>query len=319
MPTSSGCAGVSEIVVKVLVTGADGFIGKHLVRTLLHEHHTITAACRPDTPVPLEWSGALEVLRFELSDATSVGEAVGAKVDAIIHLAGVSYSQDAKDKPDEAWNVTVGGTKRLLDAVNARRTTGEEGPLVLVTSSAEVYGNGEPRPRVETDTTRPTSVYAASKLGAEAAAAHAFAAWGLRVIIVRPFPATGPGQTNRLVPNWLAELQEGKQEIEGDPNIVRDYTDVRDTATGYLALISRGRPGETYNIASGREVRFGELFAKLTAALGVNARLVPPSKPRPGSPYLVGDPSKLRQHTGWRANIPLEKTLADMIIDAQAH
>jgi GDP-4-dehydro-6-deoxy-D-mannose reductase len=304
--------------VKVLVTGADGFIGKHLVKILLHEHHTIVAACRPDTAVPPDWSGALEVLPFELADATSVRKALGAKADAIIHLAGVSYSPDAKNNPDEAWNVTVGGTKRLLDAVNTERTIGEKGPLVLVTSSAEVYGEGELRPRVETDTTRPTSVYAATKLGAEAAAAYAVAAWGIRVIIVRPFPATGPGQTNRLVPNWLAELQEGKQEIKGDPNIVRDFTDVRDTAAGYVALIARGRPGETYNIASGREVRFGELFAKVTATLGVNARLVPPSKPRPGLPYLVGDPSKLQQDTGWRADIPLEQTLRDMV-DAQAH
>jgi GDP-4-dehydro-6-deoxy-D-mannose reductase len=304
--------------VKVLVTGANGFIGKHLVTTLLDARHKVVAACKPDTAVPPDWIGALEVVSLELSDLTSVQEAVRVKADAIIHLAGISYTQDAEKNPAEAWNVIVGGTKRLLDAINAERMTGDTGPRVLLTSSAEVYAEGEPRPRVETDTTRPTSVYGASKLGAEAVAAYALAAWGMPVIIVRPFPATGPGQTNRLVPNWLGELQKGKREIEGDSNIVRDFTDVRDTAAGYVALLARGRPGETYNIASGREVRFGELFAKLTETLGIKARLVPPSKPRPGAPYLVGDPSKLQRHTGWQPTIPLGQTLSDLI-DAQAH
>jgi GDP-4-dehydro-6-deoxy-D-mannose reductase len=274
--------------VKVLVTGANGFIGKHLVTTLLDARHKVVAACKPDTAAPPDWIGALEVVSLELSDLTSVQEAVRVKADAIIHLAGISYTQDAEKNPAEAWNVIVGGTKRLLDAINAEGMTGDTGPRVLVTSSAE------------------------------AVVAYALAAWGMPVIIVRPFPATGPGQTNRLVPNWLGELQKGKREIEGDSNIVRDFTDVRDTAAGYVALLARGRPGETYNIASGREVRFGELFAKLTETLGIKARLVPPSKPRPGAPYLVGDPSKLQRHTGWQPTIPLGQTLSDLI-DAQAH
>jgi GDP-4-dehydro-6-deoxy-D-mannose reductase len=323
MPISNGFATADEVpfVVKVLVTGANGFIGRHLARALLDAGYKVLAAYKPDSSLPPEWSGApeLEVVPLELSDPVSVQEAVRTKPDGIIHLAGVSYSQDATKNPDDAWDVTVHGTKSLLDAVKAQRKTGEAGPLVLVTSSAEVYGQGDLRPRVETDETRPLSVYAASKLGAEAAAAHAIAAWGLRVIVVRPFPATGPGQTNRLVPNWLAELRERKREIEGDPDIVRDFTDVRDTAAGYVALMARGRPGETYNIASGREVRFGELFTKLTGMLGIDARLVPPSRSRAAARYLVGDPRKLQQHTGWQATIPLEQTLADMIGDAQAN
>jgi GDP-4-dehydro-6-deoxy-D-mannose reductase len=171
---------------------------------------------------------------------------------------------------------------------------------------------------VETDATRPTTPYGASKLGAEAAAAHAIAAWELPVIVVRPFPATGPGQTNRVIPNWLTALRKGERHIEGDGHIVRDYLDVRDTAAGYVALLSKGRPGETYNIASGRGVRFDELFAGLTAAARISAKLIPPSVPRPGPPYLVGDSRKLQQETGWQPTIPLDQTLSDLI-DAQAH
>lgn len=305
--------------MRVLVTGADGFIGRHLVQALLHDGHSVVAGCRPGTKVPLEWSGVLEVVSFELADSASVQRAVRTRANAIIHLAGISYSQEAKENPEAAWSITVGGTKNLLDAVKSARATGETGPLVLVTSSAEVYGEGDPRPRVESDEIRPASPYAASKLGVEAAAAHALAAWSLPVIIIRPFPAIGPGQTNRLVPIWLTELRKGNQRIEGDPHIVRDFTDVRDTAAGCVALMSRGRPGETYNIASGREIRFEELFAKLTSLLGVKAELVPPAQPRAGARYLVGDATKLQQHTGWRPTISLEKTLADMIADAQAN
>jgi len=259
-------------------------------------------------------STRLRTVPLELGSGESIEDALSAEPDAIVHLAAIAYSRDAARDPRQTWDVNVGGTARLLAAVAGRSRPA----TVLVTSSAEVYGAGEPRPRVETDATRPTSVYGASKLGAEAAAAHAAAAWGLPVMIVRPFPATGPGQTNRLIPNWLAALRNGQRTIEGDAHTVRDFLDVRDTAAGYVALLSSGRPGETYNLASGRGVRFDELFSKLAASAGVSATLVPPSKPRGEPPYLVGDARKLQQHTGWQPTIPLGQSLSDLI-DAQAY
>ncbi|MBA3761526.1 MAG: NAD(P)-dependent oxidoreductase [Gemmatimonadales bacterium] len=304
--------------MKVLVTGANGFVGTHLVEALLDRKHDVVAACRPGTPQPQQWVGRsptrLRTMALELGNDEAIKEALSSQPDAIVHLAAISYSRDAVNDPLQAWDVNVGGTARLL-AGAARRS---RAVTVLVTSSAEVYGDGELRPRVETDATRPTSPYGASKLGAEAAAAHATAAWGLPVIVVRPFPATGPGQTNRLIPNWLAALQKGERNIEGEGHIVRDYLDVRDTAAGFAALLTKGRPGETYNLASGRGVRFDELFATLTASAGISAKLVPPSKPRRESPYLVGDSGKLQQHTGWHPTIPLDQTLSDLI-DAQTH
>lgn len=304
--------------MKVLVTGANGFVGRHLVEALLEKKHEVVAAWRPGTDQPARWlqasSTRLQTVPLELGSDESIEEALSTEPDSIVHLAAIAYSRDAAKDPRQTWDVNVGGTARLLAAAAGR----SRAPTVLVTSSAEVYGEGEPRPRVETDTTRPTDVYGASKLGAEAAAAHAAAAWGLPVIVVRPFPATGPGQTNRLIPNWLAALRNGERNIEGEAHIVRDYLDVRDTAAGYVTLLTSGRPGETYNLASGRGVRFDELFASLSASAGISARLVPPSRPRPGAPYLVGDSRKLQQHTGWQPTIPLDRTLVDLI-DAQAH
>jgi nucleoside-diphosphate-sugar epimerase len=310
--------------MKVLVTGADGFVGRPLVRRLIETGHEVTAGCRPggesvDRWLGARWRNALEVVDLEITEASSVVQAMKTKPEAIVHLAAMAYSPDAQADPAQAWNVNVGGTVNLLRAAALeRRASGSEGPLVLVTSTAEVYGEGEPRPRVETDVPRPLSPYAWSKLGAEVAAGHASNAWALRVIIVRPFPATGPGQTKRMIPGWLAALRSGQKEIEGDPNVVRDYLDVRDLAEAFLALLGAGRPGETYNIAAGREVRFGELLAKLSTMVGVQSRLVPPLKPRSGLSHLVGDPGKLARHTGWQPTIPLDQTLADMIVDAQA-
>jgi GDP-4-dehydro-6-deoxy-D-mannose reductase len=106
--------------------------------------------------------------------------------------------------------------------------------------------------------------------------------------------------------------------VEGDSSIVRDFMDVRDVAGAYQALISRGQPGETYNLAAGRAVTFGELFAMLAAKLGKDARLVPAANPRRDARHLVADTSKIRKHTGWHSTIPLEKTISDLI-DAQAH
>jgi GDP-4-dehydro-6-deoxy-D-mannose reductase len=113
-------------------------------------------------------------------------------------------------------------------------------------------------------------------------------------------------------------LREGKKTVEGDSRIVRDFMDVRDVAGGYKALLSQGHPGEIYNLAAGHAVTFGELFAMLTAKLQKDARLVPSSDPRRDARHLVADVDKIRQHTGWYATIPLEKTISDLI-DAQAH
>lgn len=265
-----------------------------------------------------QWRNAVKEVDLEITEPASVVAALEAQPDAVVHLAAIAYSPEAQADPIQTWDVNVAGTAHLLRAAAEQRSAGSEGPVVVVASSAEVYGEGESRPRVETDVPRPHNVYSWSKVGAELAAGYATSAWGLRVIVVRPFPATGPGQTNRLIPNWITALRRGDQ-IEGDPTIVRDYLDVRDMAEAYLALLGAGRPGETYNISAGREIRFWELAAKLGSLLGVDARLVPPRNPRIGLQHLVGNPSKLEQHTGWRPTVPLEKTLEDMIRDAQAH
>ena len=306
--------------MKVLVTGAHGFIGKGLVRKLLHSNHELVATrSTADTEISADWTEEVRVVPLELCSTESVHKAVEVGPDAIIHLAAVSYSRDANKDPGLAWNVNAGGTARLLAAVKDLRESKGFDPLVIVASSAEVYGEGQGRPRMESETPHPLNVYGATKLGSEIAAIQARDEWGLRVIVVRPFPATGPGyQENRVLNKWIRDLRAGQETIEGDSSIVRDFMDVRDAVEGYMALLHGGHPGEIYNLAAGRAVTFGELFAMLTAKLHKEARLVPPAHPRRDARHLVADNGKIREHTGWNPTIALERTISDLI-DAQAH
>jgi GDP-4-dehydro-6-deoxy-D-mannose reductase len=304
--------------VKVLVTGAHGFIGKQLVRTLLDAKHELIATRGTADSEVADWSDQVQVVSLELCSPESVRDAVAVKPDAIIHLAAMSYSRDANKDPGLAWNVNAAGTARLLASVkNLREKTGSD-PLIILASSAEVYGEGEGRPRVESEVLRPLNVYGATKLGSEIAATQARDEWDLRVIVVRPFPATGPGyQENRVLSKWITALREGQKTIEGDSSIVRDFMDVRDVAGAYLALLDQGHVGEIYNLAAGKPVTFGELFTMLTAKLRKDARLAPAAQPRRDARHLVANVDKIRKHTGWHATIPLQKSISDLI-DAQA-
>jgi len=198
--------------------------------------------------------------------------------------------------------------------------------MLLVVSSAEVYGKGTATPRRETDPVCPQSPYAASKAGAELAGMEAWRRTGLRVVIARPFPHTGAGQlTNYVVPAFVERLRAakvtGSTEVPtGNLDPVRDLLDVRDVAEAYLGLLAHGVPGETYNIARGEGVTLGHVFERLAVLMGVGAQPVPdPSLVRTADiPHLVGDSAKLRNATGWSPTVSLEQTLREMV-DAKAH
>ncbi len=171
----------------------------------------------------------------------------------------------------------------------------------------------------------PRSPYAASKLGAELAARETALRTGLRVVVARPFPHTGPGQDERFVtPAFARRLRgarlAGARTVKvGNLDPVRDVLDVRDVAAAYLALLARGVPGEVYNVASGRAVSLGDLLRQLAVIIGVDPiPEVDPEFVRPADiPYLVGDASKLRAATGWAPAIALDQTLRDLV-NAQA-
>jgi GDP-4-dehydro-6-deoxy-D-mannose reductase len=255
---------------------------------------------------------------MDLTRLDSVRGGIKAGLDAVIHLGAVAGSRDAGADVGYAWSVNAGGTARLLDAVAHRNP----GARVLVISSSMVYGEGNGRASRETDTLRPLSAYAATKIGTEICAEQFSRQHQLPVIIARPWPHTGPfQQRGRLITDWLARLRQGQTQVEfGDPDAVRDYLDVRDVARAYLALLRQGTPGQVYNIASGNGRTFSAMFSMLAQAAGVDAALVPAARERRGwdEQYSVGDADKLKHETGWRTAISLEQTFRDMV-HAQAH
>jgi GDP-4-dehydro-6-deoxy-D-mannose reductase len=309
--------------VKVLVTGADGFVGQWMVRTLLDAGHGVEGTFRDAPAVPgILTAAQLGMVRWtplDLLSAPSIRAVAALPADGVIHLAAVAGSAEAARDPGLALRVNGEGTAALLGAMKGPRR-------VVAVSSAEVYGRGPARPRRESDTPDPVSPYAESKLAGERAALAASAPGALEVMVARPFPHTGPGQRGIfMVPSFLERILEAnrlgsRSARTGSLDPVRELFDVRDVAEAYLALLERGRGGEVYNVATGIGLSIREVFTRLAAVAGVEVTPeVDPALQRPSDvPHLVGDPTKTETETGWRATRPLEQTLRDLV-DAQAH
>jgi GDP-4-dehydro-6-deoxy-D-mannose reductase len=311
--------------VKILVTGAAGFVGGALLPRLVAAGHevlgTYLAGQAPPGPGTGGDSPRVRWLPLDLRDTGSVAAAVDELPDAVIHLAALASGGDARRDPGLAWEVNAAGTARLAEALSARRQAGEGDPLLVVVSSGEVYGVATPaRPRTEADPVAPVSPYAGSKAGAEIAAQETMRRTGLRVIIARAFPHTGPGQTDRYVVAafarrlWGARRSGARAVKTGNLEPVRDFLDVRDVAEAYAALLAHGRSGEIYNIASGEGRTLLAVFTRLAELIGVRA--IPETDPQlvraADLPHLVGDAARLRRVTGWAPRFTFDQTLQDV-------
>lgn len=309
--------------MKVLVTGANGFVGGWLVRRLREAGHEVTGLVgrEPSAPVlTAEERAGAAWHPFDLGDAASVRQGLLRPADAVVHLAGVASVADSLRDPVRAWQVNALGTVRVVEALAAHRAAGHVDPVVLVVSTGEVYGRGD-GPRAETEPVAPLSPYAASKAAAEVAALEAWRRTGLRVTVARAFPHTGPGQATRfVVPALIHRIRAARR--EGRPAIpagnlapVRDLLDVRDVTAAYLALLELGAAGEVFNVASGTGIPLAGLVDRIGARLGHAVRAEPdPALFRPVDiPALVGDASRLRAATGWSPRWSLDDTLQGMI------
>jgi GDP-4-dehydro-6-deoxy-D-mannose reductase len=315
--------------VRILVTGADGFVGSWLVRRLLADGHSVTGTYRLEEDRRAErYDPALRErvtwVPFELADDESVRRAAEGEWDAVVHLAAVSWVTVAERNPGRAWNENAGGTARLLRVLGDAKRVGDIDPLVLVVSSVEVYGPGPDAPRRETDAVAPISAYAASKVGAEVAAFGEWRRAGLRVVVVRPSPHTGHGQSERaLVPRYARRVVTARRArapaiATGLLDGVRDILHVADVVDAYARLLTAGVPGEAYNVSSGEGVGLKDVVVRLCALAGWQPILeVDAADVRPDAvPHLVGDGTKLRTATGWAPRRTLDETLQD-VLDAQ--
>jgi GDP-4-dehydro-6-deoxy-D-mannose reductase len=307
--------------VRVLVTGAAGFVGTHLRAFLRGEAAEVFGMDLPGIPLSSEAGGT--AIAADMNDPEAARRVIDQVApERIVHLAGQPSVHRSWAEPGETLRTNVLGIVNLLDAARQRGLR----PAVLVVGSAEEYGLVDPSqmPLAETTPLRPNSPYAVSKV-AQAALARLYGpAGGMKIVLARTFPHTGPGRGGIFAESsfarQIAEIEAGLRppvlEV-GNLEAVRDFTDVRDVVRAYWALLDCGAPGDAYNVCRGRGWSIREMLAMLLARSREEVAVrVDPGRLRPSDiPVLVGDPSKLRAATGWEARIPLERTLTDLLDD----
>jgi len=298
----------------LLVTGATGFAGSHLVDHLLDAGAPVAGWSNPRGRASGHHDSRVRWQSVDLLDRTGVSEAIrDLRPRVIFHLAGLPHVGESWKQADRALRVNALGTHHLLDAVE------QQAPAcrVVVAGSALVYRPSAQALR-ENDPLAPADPYGVSKLAQEMRAARA----ACPVVRTRPFNHAGPGQSESFVTSsfarQIAEIEGGLREptlLVGNLEARRDIMDVRDTARAYAALATSGQVGAVYNICAGTAHRVGDLLDQL---LGLSKTRIDvredPARMRPSdNPVVLGDHARLTAHTGWQPSIPIDRTLADLL------
>lgn len=299
-------------MVRALVTGASGFAGAYLISHLLDESYEVTGTTHgPGKELP----GNCQQFSLDVTNGRDVRRAIAeVRPDEIYHLAGLTRPESGAVR--EFYAVNFSGALNVLEAVR------EEAPeaAVLLVGSAYAYGRLD-RPIAETDPMEPVSHYGVSKAAADLLG-YSYALEGLRVVRIRPFNHSGPDQSpDFLLPTLIrqfTEIEAGRRAPVvrlGNLDSVRDFSDVRDIVRAYRLALQRGSSGEAYNLGSGRGVSVRELLDLVRRETKVEVDLeVEPSRIRATDiPRLVANVGKARREWGWEAEIPLEKTIRDML------
>ena len=302
----------------ILITGAAGFVGGHLLEALRPFRLHIEGWRRPDTPVPfgtdltgVDWHD------IELLDRTAVGAAISRLRPAtIFHLAGMAHVGHSWQAATSTLQVNVMGTHHLLEADRRAATRAR----VLVPGSATVYSESDAR-LDERAPIAPHSPYAVSKLAQESLGLRA-AHEGQHVLVTRSFNHIGPRQAPAFAAasfaRQIALAEAGRiRPVLRVGNLAprRDLMDVRDTVLAYIALIERGIPGEVYNVCAGRAIEMRELVEGLCRRATTRVEVESdPALYRPhDAPLVLGDAARLRRDTGWEPRVPLDRTLDDLL------
>jgi GDP-4-dehydro-6-deoxy-D-mannose reductase len=315
--------------VKVLVTGAGGFAGRHLLRELLSRGaYELAGTVLEDSEDawPDESLAGVTWFGMDVTNESSVADVVGEwRPDKVYHLAGQASVGRSFEAPLETWDINATGTLRVLEAMG--RLDGDRRRLLLI-SSAEVYGevDAKNQPISEDSPIRPITPYGASKAAAEIAAIPMGQNLGIEVVVARSFNHIGPGQDDRFVlPSMAQQLDliwRGEKPPVlnvGNLDVERDFLDVRDAVKGYVLLMEHAQPGNCYNVCTGVAHSLATLVRRLIELSETGASLeFDPARGRPADiPRLVGDSSRLRA-LGWDPGMTLDETLHDLLKEAEA-
>lgn len=303
--------------MRVLVTGAGGFVGSHLLELLERDHSDIVAWLRPGTQ-PLVRGARVAWQDIEMHDREAVAHAIAASApDQIYHLAGVPHVGESWERTHETFAGNVLATHHLFEAI--RRSASR--PRVLITSTAFVYAPLN-RAITEQDTVRPNSPYGTSKVAQEMLAKRAAEADGIPALIARSFNHVGPRQAPSFVASsiarQIAEIEAGTRAptlLMGNMESERDIMDVRDTVRAYQAMMQSATPAIPYNVSSGVPIKVRTLVELMQSKARVPIAIEQdPSRFRPNdTPLVLGDHSRLTADTGWSPRIPLEQTVGDLL------
>lgn len=307
---------------KVLVTGAGGFIGSHLVERLVEQGASVRAFVRYNSrgdPGMLRWTPAevitrIELLGGDLRDAEAIRSAVDG-CQFVFHLGALISIPYSYMHPVEVAETNLIGTLNILMAC---RNPGVE--RLIHTSTSEVYGTAQRVPIDEVHPLHAQSPYSATKIGADKLAESFYCSYGLPVVTVRPFNTYGPRQSARaVIPAIITQALANETINLGSLEALRDFTYVDDTINGFLrAATATAIEGQTFNLGTGREISIGELAAKVIQKTGSAAKIgIDPARLRPQASEvlrLLSDNSLARDRLGWSPQVSLDEGL-DHTID----
>lgn len=307
---------------KVLVTGADGFIGSHLVESLLEKGYEVKAFTMYNSfntwgwldTLPKDKLGQIEIFSGDVRDPNGVREALRG-VDGVFHLAALIAIPFSYHSPDSYVDTNIKGTLNVLQAARELNTE-----RLLVTSTSEVYGTAQYVPIDEKHPYQGQSPYSATKIGADRLAESFYRSFKLPVTIVRPFNTYGPRQSARaVIPTIITQLLAGKDEIKlGSLAPTRDFNYVKDTAAGFLAIAkSQKTIGEEINIATQQEISIGDLANEIISQIRPSAKIIcDEARLRPEKSEvnrLLGSNEKIMRLTDWKQQYTFAQGISETI------
>lgn len=307
---------------KVLVTGADGFIGSHLVEELLKEGYDVRAFVYYNSfnswgwldTLPKEKLDKIEIFSGDIRDPNGVREAMKG-VDEVYHLAALIAIPFSYHSPDSYVDTNIKGTLNVLQAARDLNTK-----RILVTSTSEVYGTAKYVPIDEEHPYQGQSPYSATKIGADRIAESFYRSFNMPITIVRPFNTYGPRQSARaVIPTIITQLLSDVKEIKlGSLSPTRDFNYVKDTVRGFIEIAKSDKTiGQEINIATQQEISIGQLAEELIKQINPNAKIVCDEiRLRPENSEvnrLLGSNKKIKELTNWEPKYSLEEGLKETI------